>query len=755
MHEFILPHAMGGCAKFRVKRSVLARAAGTTYAQKTFATAGNTRRWTVFMMLKRASLADGWIFTDGSASNTTGIGIVGDRLTAHLANAGGAYPIFTSRLFRDPTAWLPFTWRVDTDQAVAADRNRLYVGLDQITDFNSATYPAVNFDTRMNTAIAHQFGRNTSVSPQYFDGYIALFYHLDGVSLGPEAFLATDPRSGNLMPVIWTGDAGKNGHLLNFTGDAGDLPATVAEGFKDRALLAANHVAANDWTPANFIQSDFVKDTPTNYRSGTDFRGNCCIPNLASGALNGGVVSEGGLKFQTAVAGLRIDFNPSLFVSTGQFFHEGTAISNAGYGSTGLGIVELDATGATSYVAVKYAGNGADYATYGIYGVAADVTAGKIWLRSPAGAWIGGGDPVAGTLPTMTFSPVPGRRYGPITSVSRTTGINTAGIGQYNFGQRDFSIAAPAGFRPWCMAAVARPAVVKAAAAVARAAESGSTIEAALAAKRLGWPAYIEVFKRTDVAEGWRYRFSDDFANALDTSSTGIKVAFPALTAGGQYVGLTLRVDPAYGIATGEIDHVNGVATTVADGLGTSRKVVILKRVDGAGGRWPFFHPDLAAGKLFYMDGQDTSTADTSITSVTAAGFDIGAAAATGRYRYIVLADGPVVALRKFTGTATAWSPFINLPFLAGIGVCKVEAGGYNWIWNDAGLPAYNPAPHNLIPNLNSGDIASNRLAFFAAGAAPADNTSNTNASGAAIFAFFLADQIFATGDCAAQGTAR
>ena len=62
---------------------------------------------------------------------------------------GGGYAdniFYTTAVYRDTNAWYHFVWRFDTTQSTAADRVRIYVNGEQVTDFVSTNYPAQDFN---------------------------------------------------------------------------------------------------------------------------------------------------------------------------------------------------------------------------------------------------------------------------------------------------------------------------------------------------------------------------------------------------------------------------------------------------------------------------------------------------------------------------------------------------------------------------------------------------------------------------------
>ena len=74
--------------------------------------------------------------------------------------------------------------------------------------------------------------------------------------------------------------------------------------------------------------------------------------------------------------------------------------------------------------------------------LAVDLDAGNVWCRRSNGVgWAGGGDPTAGTSPTLTFTPA----AEPMTVSSSVIQSKLT----FNFGATPFNGAVPAGFVAW------------------------------------------------------------------------------------------------------------------------------------------------------------------------------------------------------------------------------------------------------------------------------------------------------------------
>ena len=260
--------------------------------------------------------------------------------------------------------------------------------------------------------------------------------------------------------------------------------------------------------------------------------------------------------------------------------------------------------------------------------------------------------------------------------------------------------------------------------------DSGENIKAVLEAAS-PWDKWIRIYKKRDAAEGWRWQFWDDMANFLDSSSTATKAAFPALS-GTSYVGYALKVSAKNGIATGRLLHINGANSVITDGLANSRKVVMLR--NEAVGNWFFYHPDLTAGKLLYLNLTNAETTDATINSVTASGFTVADALASGTYRWIALAeiDG-FLKLFKSTGNGSVDGPFEGLGLSPALILRKVASTTGNGFVKDAARQPYNSASASpLLINQTTPETTDiGDYDFLSNGSKPRNGSPWMNTSGA------------------------
>ena len=114
--------------------------------------------------------------------------------------------LITNRKFRDLNSWYHLMAVLDTTQATASNRAKIYVNGVQETSFSTSTYPSQNNTTvYFNGAFQHRVGSNSlgsNIANSYgnFNGYLAEFNFIDGTALTPSSFGFTDPQTGIWMP---------------------------------------------------------------------------------------------------------------------------------------------------------------------------------------------------------------------------------------------------------------------------------------------------------------------------------------------------------------------------------------------------------------------------------------------------------------------------------------------------------------------------------------------------------------------------
>jgi hypothetical protein len=256
----------------------------SAYLSWTPTTASNRKTWTWSGWVKRGNIG-----TDQHILNTyTGTGAVntsfffeGDALKFYDYEGGGGpgyqFNLKTSRLFRDASAWYHIVVQLDTTQATASDRAKIYINGTQETSFSTADYPTLNYnDGHINTAVEHQIG--THDGGAYLDGYLAEVHFIDGQSFFSDTS-GTASTTFNIDSFGETGDYGEwkakkvsgltygtNGFYLNFVGNNVAELTTFTDSSSSALTVTSRGAATHDGTYAKFGQSSLKLDGTNGYQ---------------------------------------------------------------------------------------------------------------------------------------------------------------------------------------------------------------------------------------------------------------------------------------------------------------------------------------------------------------------------------------------------------------------------------------------------------------------------------------------------------
>lgn len=694
----------------KIERALRFRSSAGGKLNKTFAAAGNRKTWTLHVWAKRTKIQGAGSAIPNAFLLGSGTGVQeysycgfgnnwnasGDNIQMVFVTGNAEVgALKTSRQMRDVGGYVPLTFVADTTNATAGDRLRLYVEDVRETSFSTATYPAQNTDLpHINTTTPQGIGELVAAAGYTFEGYMGFFCFVDGQALAPTAFGLRHTRTGQWRPkgkaaIKAVADAGgANSYFLPF-----DDPTNLT------TLCADASAKGNNWTASNISLTagttyDSSLDTPTN---------NFCVLNGLDKATEI-TLSNGALEIlhnSSTVEWRKIRGTMEL-PKTGKWEWQTVATSvPKGTYSGGIGI----ASAANNVSVPSDMGNMIAYHDNGTKYVNGVNTAyGAAYVAGDRITVLYDGD--ANTIEFKKNGVSQGVISIPDTATKFPISASYGNTYAFDFGQ--IALVSPtAGYKTLCAKNLPKPgaAVQKSESNFVARTDTGANIVATLSAAAL-WNSWIRIYKRRDAAEGWRWQFSDDAANYLDSSGTAAKAAFPAL-AGTSYVGYALRIGPQYGAATGRLNHVNGVADVVADGLAKTRKLIILR--NEAGGSWYVYHPELTAGKLLYLEQSAAETTDATISAVTSSGFTVAAALATGTYRWIALAetDG-FLKLGKHAGNNSADGPCVALGQQTALFLAKAISttpGGNDWYLFDS-----IPGSGNVItgadlePNLTSGE---------------------------------------------------
>ncbi len=179
---------------YNISRSVRLRSSASAYLNRTPGSAGNRKTWTWSGWVKRGTLGVvSRIFAadDGSASTDQDYNTLLFNSSNQLQFSGNLTDFrITTAVYRDPSAWYHIVFAVDTTQATAANRFRLYVNGAEVTAFGTSNNPTQNTDLAVNAAIGHYIGSIAGSS--YVDAYLTEINFIDGQALTPRSFGETD-----------------------------------------------------------------------------------------------------------------------------------------------------------------------------------------------------------------------------------------------------------------------------------------------------------------------------------------------------------------------------------------------------------------------------------------------------------------------------------------------------------------------------------------------------------------------------------
>jgi hypothetical protein len=202
--------AQGG---FTIEESLRFNASQSSYLSRTPASASNRKTWTWSGWVKRGNVASEQSVFSADTSNRDNIVFTSDnKLWVYFFSTSNGQ-VKTTQVFRDPSAWYYVHVAVDTTQATASNRVKIYINGEVVTSFDTASYPSLNYDGKVNSSVIHAVGKDTS-GTAYFDGYLTEVNFIDGQALDPSSFGEFDSVTGVWKPAKYTGTYGTNGFYL-------------------------------------------------------------------------------------------------------------------------------------------------------------------------------------------------------------------------------------------------------------------------------------------------------------------------------------------------------------------------------------------------------------------------------------------------------------------------------------------------------------------------------------------------------------
>ena len=308
----------------------------STYIQRT-PSGGNRKKWTWSGLIKLAktSSADRYLWSGYSAANNTGYLQAYFHTDSQLTiGAWNTNYLNTTRLFRDVNAWYHIVIALDTAQATAANRLKLYVNGVEETAFDTDNRSSISQDSDMgyNSNGIHTIGgyQSSGSANAGFDGIMSHVHFTDGYAYTPSSFGSTDATTGewkiNTSPSV---SYGTTGYWI----------------FKNNAGVTDQSPNSNNWTASgNLIPT---QDNPSNIFN---------VLNPIHPTAGSFTISNGATTIERSSAGAVGGYLGTIMPTTGKWYWEAKIIE-AGQGDRGrVGVANYNSVTGTSTIQGSYSG---------------------------------------------------------------------------------------------------------------------------------------------------------------------------------------------------------------------------------------------------------------------------------------------------------------------------------------------------------------------------------------------------------------
>jgi hypothetical protein len=287
----------------------------SAYLSRTPRVAGNRRTWTQNFWIKRGNLGITSVIFDADedANNRCGLYFnTSDQIVFYNRVASSTTDhLITTQVFRDPSAWMMITFAVDTTNATAGNRLRLYINGTEVTVFGTESNPSQNLEMCWNALNRHEIGGYAASS--LADMYMSDYHNIDGAQLAASDFGETD-TNGNWVPIEFAatnatlqpldvtglttiGNMTSNGGLAAlYDGDVTEAAAACARATTGPAYggidwgsgVTKSIVQANIWAPSDKDIGDSVENITIAFEGSTD--------NFSGSTVDLGVSTTGGAQ---------------------------------------------------------------------------------------------------------------------------------------------------------------------------------------------------------------------------------------------------------------------------------------------------------------------------------------------------------------------------------------------------------------------------------------------------------------------------
>lgn len=735
----MLNYSANGPSGYNLTNSLRFRRSASAFLSRTSSFSGTTN--TISFWVKRGELGTrqvlfGW---SDNSSNALYFQFINDNLDfTNLTSGSYNASLGTTQVFRDPSSWYHIVLTIDTTQATASNRLRLFINGSQVTAFAATTYPAQNTSLQLGNSRAWNIGREGNTGNNPGDYYLDEWNFIDGQALTPSSFGNYNSVTGVWQPAKYTGTYGTNGFYLNFS----DIALTSGS---NTGLGKDNSGNGNYWNTNNISVTagstyDAMSDVPT--LTSATVANYCVLNPLDNG---GNTLSAGNLNASSGVDKLtRATFG----MSSGKWYCEVT-ITAVG-GSTNIGIANSNASNTSlgnNANSWAYANNGqkvtsasgssygSSFTTNDIIGIAFDADTGSLTFYKN------------NTSQGVAFT---GLTSGPYFIAYGSNAPTLA----FNFGQRPFTYTPPTGFVALNTFNLPSSTIPQGNKVMDATTYTGNGTTQTITNAGAFKPDLVWIKRRSNAADNVLYdsvrtlgvALSSNLTSAEPAATNGLLTAFnsngfgvavvsgdnttngssPQTFVGWQWqagqgstssntsgsITSTVSVNATAGFSVVTYSG-NSTTSTIGHGLGVTPSMFIVKRRNSTG-NWYVYHQSLGATKTINLNLGDAAyttanawanTAPTSsVISVSGVSAEINNTGGT----YVAYCWAEIVGFSKFgsyTGNGSADGPFIYTGFRPKfIMVKKTDTSSDWWIW-DTSRNTYNQMQSILYGNISNAEV--------------------------------------------------
>jgi len=756
---------------YQISRSLRFNSADSAYLNRTPASATNRKTWTWSAWVKRSALLTTNVpqnlfgarngggspstlfrYDDGTTATATGL----------LFQDDNGATLRTTAQYRDVSAWYHIVLAVDTTQATASNRVRIYINGVEVTAFSTATYPTQNLDMAVNSTNDHRIG-NQPVYGDQFNGYMTEINFIDGSQLTPSSFGETNAQTGVWQPKAYSGSYGTNGFYLNFSDNSNTTAATLGKDYSGNG---------NNWTPNNFsvtagAGNDSLVDSPTSYGTDTGVGGTVRGNYATMNPLRIGpdlTLSNGNLDITTGATSSKI-VSSTIGMTTGKWYWEATLTASgeiligvedgtavlAQYAGSNANTWAYDSANGQIYNSGSGSVYGASLTTGDVLGIAVDADAKKIWFAKN-GTWQNSGSPTGGT--NAAFTTLPALTFPVFSPYNAGSGCSA------NFGQRPFAYTAPSGFKALCTQNLPTPTI-----GATTATQAGKFFNPVLytgtgsnlAVTGVGFqPDFIWTKSRSAVDNHVVVDAVRGIGNILIPNSTGAASTYNAFNSfdsdgftksslesvnGRTYVAWNWKangtgVSNTSGSITSTVSANTtsgfsvvtytgtGTTATIGHGLGVAPSMLIFKSRSNGSENWNVYHKSLGASTNILLNSTIAAFTDAAFlnaTAPTSTVLSVGGAGSTGTNQgsgtYVCYAFAEVAGYSKFgsyTGNGSNDGPFVFTGMRpAYVMIKRTNSSGTSWNIFDTTRSPFNVTDDALFADLTNAEaVNESTLAF-------------------------------------------